>query len=33
MGCKMTGKVDLAGTNDVKTVVGTIVFELFEKMY
>ena len=29
----MTGKVDLVGTSDVKTVVETIVFELFEKMY
>ena len=33
MVCKMTGKVDLVGTDDIKTVVGTIVFELFEKMY
>ena len=33
MGCKMTGKVDLVGTDDIKTVVETIVFELFEKMY
>ena len=33
MWCKMTGKVDLVGTDVIKTVVGTIVFELFEKMY
>ena len=29
----MTGKVDLVGTDDIKTVVGAIVFELIQKIY